>query len=115
MARHILNHQPNLFQGKGSGIQFLSREDMQEVKKSMEDKLIKYEDVKILPPIEEIHGLYILPYVTEVDYLCRFYEGDIPFTECPSQYLDEFNDFILKQENFYRYVSIQLKHNSTLR
>ena len=38
-------------------ILFLSPEDMQEAKKSMKEKGIKAEDVKNLPPIEEIHGL----------------------------------------------------------
>ena len=34
---------------------------MQEAKKSMKEKCIKVEDAKILPPIEEIHGLNLLP------------------------------------------------------
>ena len=34
---------------------------MQEAKKSMKEKGIKVEDVKNLPPIEEIHGLNSLP------------------------------------------------------
>ena len=34
---------------------------MPEAKKSMEEKGIKAEDVKNLPPIEEIHGLNIPP------------------------------------------------------
>ena len=42
---------------KKRGILFLSPEDMQEAKKSMKEKGIKAEDVKNLPPIEEIHGL----------------------------------------------------------
>ncbi|KAI4979590.1 hypothetical protein ZWY2020_016343 [Hordeum vulgare] len=42
---------------KQRGILFLSPEDMQEAKKSMKEKGIKSEDVKNLPPIEEIHGL----------------------------------------------------------
>ncbi|KAI4968432.1 hypothetical protein ZWY2020_054932 [Hordeum vulgare] len=42
---------------KKRGILFLSPEDMQEAKKSMREKGIKSEDVKTLPPIEEIHGL----------------------------------------------------------
>ena len=46
---------------KKRGVLFLSPEDMQEAKKSMKGKLIKAEDVKNLPPIEEIHGLHILP------------------------------------------------------
>ena len=43
------------------GILFLSPEDMQEAKKSMKEKGIKAEDVNILPPVEEIHGLNIPP------------------------------------------------------
>ena len=42
---------------KNRGILYLSPEDMQEAKKSMKEKCIKAEDVKNLPPIEEIHGL----------------------------------------------------------
>ncbi|KAI4986404.1 hypothetical protein ZWY2020_019034 [Hordeum vulgare] len=42
---------------KKRGIPSLSPEDMQEAKKSMREKGIKSEDVKNLPPIEEIHGL----------------------------------------------------------
>ena len=34
---------------------------MQEAKKSMKEKGIKAEDVKNLPPIEEIHGLNTPP------------------------------------------------------
>ena len=44
---------------KKRGVLFLSPEDMQEAKKSMKEKGIKAEDVKNLPPIEEIHGLNI--------------------------------------------------------
>ena len=43
------------------GILFLSPEDMQEAKKSVKEKCIKAEDVKNLPPIEEIHGLNLPP------------------------------------------------------
>ena len=39
------------------GILFLSPKDMQEANKTMKEKGIKAEDVKNLPPIEEIHGL----------------------------------------------------------
>ena len=46
---------------KKRGILFLSPEDMQEAKKSMKVKGIKAEDVKNLPPVEEIHGLNIPP------------------------------------------------------
>ena len=46
---------------KKRGVLFLTLEDMQEAKKSMKEKGIKAEDVKNLPPIEEIHGLNIPP------------------------------------------------------
>ena len=46
---------------KKRGVLFLSPEDMQESKKSMKEKGIKAEDVKNLPPIEEIHGLNLPP------------------------------------------------------
>ena len=49
---------------KKRGVLFLSPKDMQEAKKSMKEKGIKAEDVKNLPPIEEIHGLN-LPLVEE--------------------------------------------------
>ena len=42
---------------KKRGILFLSPKDMQEAKKYMKEKGIKAEDVKNLPPIEEIRGL----------------------------------------------------------
>ena len=63
---------------KKRGILFLSPEDMQESKKSMKEKGIKAEDVKNLPPIEEIHGLDNPTHVVKVNSLNRFEEGDIP-------------------------------------
>ena len=56
MIGHFLNQLLSQLRRKG-GILFLSPEDMQEAKKSMIEKGIKAEDVKNLPPIEEIHGL----------------------------------------------------------
>ena len=46
---------------KKTGVLFLRPEDMQEAKKSMKEKGIKAEDVKNLPPVEEIHGLNLPP------------------------------------------------------
>ena len=46
---------------KKRGVLFLSPGDMQEANKSMKEKGIKAEDVKNLPPVEEIHGLNIPP------------------------------------------------------
>ena len=66
---------------KKRGILFLSPEDMQEAKKSMKEKGIKAEDVKNLPPIEEIHGLDTPTQVVEVNSLYRFNEGDITYNK----------------------------------
>lgn len=54
---------------KKRGILYLSPKDMQEAKKIMKEKGIKAEDVKNLPPIEEIHGLDtpLPPKVVEVN------------------------------------------------
>ena len=97
---------------KKRGILFLSPKDMQEAKKSMKEKGIKAEDVKNLPPIEEIHGLNNLTQVVEVNSLYRFDKCEIPFTKFASQCLDEFDDFMVKQENFNAYVGRQLKSNA---
>src|SRR6266516_2448669 len=85
---------------------------MQEAKKSMKEKGIKVVDVKNLLPIEEIHGLDNPTQVVEVNSLLRFDEGDIPHNKSASQCLDEFDNCIIKQENFNAYVSRQLKHNA---
>ena len=85
---------------------------MQEAKKSMKEKGIKVEDVKNLPPIEEIHGLDNPTQVVKVNSLYRFDEGDIPRYKSASQCLDEFDNFIVKQENFNAYVGRQLKRNA---
>ena len=99
---------------KKRGILFLSPEDMQEAKKSMKEKGIKAEDVKNLPPIEEIHGLDPPKQVVEVNSLYKFDEGDIPYNKSPSQCLDEFDNFVVKQQNFNMQISDQLKHNAII-
>ena len=119
---------------KKRGVLFLGPKDMQEAKKSMKEKGIKAEDVKNLPPIEEIHGLN-LPHVEEtynlnplpieethgldnptqvvkVNSLYRYDKVEIPSTKFASQCLDEFDDFMARQENFNAYVGRQLKHNA---
>ena len=119
---------------KKMGILFLSPEDMQEAKKSMKEKGIKAEDVKNLPPIEEIHSLNFLPVeetydlnplpieenhgldnptqVVKVNPLYRYDKVETPSTKFASQCLDEFDDSMAKQENFNAYVGIQLKRNA---
>src|SRR6187399_1692794 len=85
---------------------------MQEANKSMKEKGIKAEDVKNLSPIEEIQGLDNLTRVVKVNSLYRFDEGDIPRYKSASQCLDEFDNFIVKQENFNAYVGRQLQGNA---
>ena len=65
---------------KKRGVLFLSPEDMQEAKKSMKEKGIEAEDVKNLPPIEEIHGLNLPPVeeVYDLNYLFTKEPPDIP-------------------------------------
>ena len=84
---------------KNRGILYLSPEDMQEAKKSMKAKGIKAEDVKNLPPIEEIHGLNTppLPKVVEVNSLMKFNDNDNPHNMHPSQCLYEFENYIRKK------------------
>ena len=97
---------------KKRGVLFLSPEDMQEAKKSMKEKGIKAEDVKNLPHIEETHGLDNPTQVVKVNSLYIFDEGDIPHNKSAGQCLDEFDDFMDKQENFNAYVGRQLKSNA---
>ena len=110
---------------KKRGVLFLSPEDMQEAKKSMKEKCIKAEDVKNLPPVEEIHGLNIPPIeethgldnqtrVVKVNYLYRYDKVEIPSTKFASQCLDEFDDFMARQENFNAYVGRKLKRNADM-
>jgi hypothetical protein len=60
---------------------------MQEAKKCQKEKGIKAEDVKNLPPIEEIHGLDTPTQIVEVNSLIKFDESDIPYNKPPSQML----------------------------
>ena len=110
---------------KKRGILFLSPEDMQEAKKSMKEKGIKAEDVKNLPPVEEIHGLNLPPVeethgldnptqVVKVNSLYRYDKAEIPPAKFASQCLDEFDNFMVKKEDFNAYVGRQLKHNACM-
>ncbi len=117
---------------KKRGVLFLSPEDMQEAKKSMKEKGIKAEDVKNLPPIEEIHGLNLPPaeevydlnylfneeppdiptQVVKVNSLYRYDKVEVPSTKFHSPCLDEFDDFMARQESFNAYVGRELKSNA---
>ena len=111
---------------KKRGILFLSPEDMQEAKKSMKDKGIKAKDINNLPPIEEIHGLNLPPVeeihgsnpspieethgldnptqVVKVNFLYRFDKAEVPPTKIASQCLDEFDNFMIKQDDLNAYL-----------
>ena len=97
---------------KKRGILFLCPGYMQEAKKSMKEKGIKAEDVKNLPPVEEIHDLDNPTQVVKVNSLYRYDKAEIPPTKFASQCLDEFDNFMVKQEDFNAYVGRQLKHNA---
>ena len=109
---------------------------MQEAKKSMKEKGIKAEDVKNLPPIEEIHGLNLPPdeeiydlnplfieeppdldnptQVVKVNSLYRYDKSEIPPTKIASQCLDEFDNFMFKQEDSNAYFGRQLKQDADM-
>jgi hypothetical protein len=75
---------------------------MREAKKSLKEKGIKSEDVKNLPPIEELCKLIPRSSTIEVHSLQCFDNRDIPYSKPPDQCLDEFDNFIVKQDNFIR-------------
>ena len=60
---------------------------MQEAKKFMKEKGIKAEDVKNLPPVEEIHGLNVPPppKVVEIKSSMKLNDSDDPRNKHPSQ------------------------------
>ncbi|KAI5014857.1 hypothetical protein ZWY2020_056247 [Hordeum vulgare] len=87
---------------------------MQEAKKSMQEKGIRAEDVKNLPPIEDIHGLDNPVQVVEVNSLLRFDESNIPFDKPASLCFDEFDNFVTKQQSFNDYVSRHLEQSARM-
>ncbi|KAI4991688.1 hypothetical protein ZWY2020_040074, partial [Hordeum vulgare] len=99
---------------KKRGILFLSPEDMQEAKKSMQEKGIISEDVKNLPPIKDIHGLDNRIQVVEVNSLRMFDESDIPFDKPASLCFDEFDNFVAKQQGFNDYVRRHLEQSTRI-
>jgi hypothetical protein len=85
---------------------------MREAKKSLKEKGIKSEDVKNLPPIEELCKPISRSSTIEVHSLQRFDNRDIPYSKPPNQCLDEFDNFIDKQDNFIKRVQNHLLENS---
>ena len=63
-------------------------------------------------PIEETHCLDNPTHVVKVNSLYKYDKAEVPPTKIASQCLDEFDDFIVKHENFNDYVGRQLKRNA---
>jgi hypothetical protein len=97
---------------KKRGMIELNDEVMREAKKSLKEKGIKSEDVKNLPPIEELRKPIPRSSTIEVHSLQRFDNRDIPYSKPPDQCLDEFDKFIIKQDNFNKRVQNHLLENS---
>src|SRR4051812_21012449 len=84
---------------------------MKEAKKCLKEKGIGAEDVKNLPPIEELCKPIPDSSTIEVHSL-QFNEGDIPYGKPPDQCLEELDTFIVKQGNFNKQVQNHLLENS---
>jgi hypothetical protein len=97
---------------KKRGMFELNDEAMREAKKSLKEKGIKSEDVKNLPPIEELCKPLPRSSTIEVHSLQCFDNRDIPYSKPPDQCLDEFDNFIVKQDNFNKRVQNYLLENS---
>jgi hypothetical protein len=89
----------------------LNDEVMREAKKSLKEKGIISEDVKNLP-IEELCKPIPRSSTIEVHSLQRFDNRDIPYSKPPYQCLDEFDNFVVKQDNFNKRVQNHLLENS---
>jgi hypothetical protein len=97
---------------KKRGMIELNDEVMRETTKYLKEKGIKSEDVKNIPPIEELCKPIPRSSTIEVHSLQRFDNRDIPYSKPPDQCLDEFDNFIVKQDNFYKRVQNYLLENS---
>jgi hypothetical protein len=97
---------------KKRGMIELNDEVIREAKKSLKEKGIKSEDVKNLPPIEELCKPIPRSTTIEVHSLQRFDNRYIPYSKPPDQCLDEFDNFIVKQGNFNKRVQNNLLENS---
>jgi hypothetical protein len=93
---------------KKRGVIELNDEVMREAKKFLKEKGIKSEDMKNLPPIEELCKPIPRSSTIEVHSLQRFDNRDIPYSKPPDQCLDEFDNFIVKQYNFNKRVQNHL-------
>jgi hypothetical protein len=89
---------------KKRGMIELNDEVMREAKKSLKEKGIKAEDVKNLPPTEELCKPIPRSSTIEVHSVQRFDNRDIPYSKPPDQCLDELDNFIVKQDSFNKRV-----------
>src|SRR4051812_45480937 len=85
---------------------------MKEAQKCLKEKGIRAEDVKNLPPMEELCKQIPHSSTIEVHSLQHFDEGDIPYGKPPDQSLEELDTFIVKQGNFNKQVQNHLLENS---
>jgi hypothetical protein len=90
----------------------LNDEVMREAKKSLKEKGIKSEYVKNLPPIEELCKPIPCSSTIEVHSLQCFDNRDITYSKPLDQCLDEFDNYIVKQDNFNKKVQNHLLENS---
>src|SRR3954464_13908776 len=97
---------------KKRGVIALNDEVMKEAKKCLKEKGIRVEDVKNLPPIEELCKPIPHSSAIEVYSLQHFDEGDIPYGKPLDQCLEELDIFIVKQGYFNKQVQNHLLENS---
>jgi hypothetical protein len=97
---------------KKRGMIELNDEVMREANKSLKEKGIKSEDVKNLPPIEELCKPIPCSSTIEVHSFQRFDNRDIPYSKPPDECLDEFDNYIVKQDNFNKKVQNHLLEKS---
>ena len=84
---------------------------MKETKKCLKEKGIRAEDVKNLPPIEEL--CKPIPHSSTIElHSLHFDEGHIPYSKPHDQCLEELDIFIVKQGNFNKQVQNHLLENS---
>src|SRR4051812_2956453 len=96
---------------KKRGVITLNDEVMKEAKKCLKEKGIRAEDVKNLPPIEEL--CKPIPHSSNIEvHSLQFNEGDIPYGKPLDQCLEELDTFIVKQGNFNKQVQNHLLENS---
>ena len=86
---------------------------MREAKRDLKEKSIKAEDVKYLPPIEDLCKPTPSPSV-KVNSFQYFNAGDVPYGKPSDQCLDELDNFIVKQGHFNMRVENHLLENSRI-